>query len=257
LIIGDTNEQDCYPETQRQIRQAAIEGRIEIWGKKEIPPRHLSSPRISSEIWSKIPPEYWRDYRLSSLATGEMWDGHDHTWAEPHITRGILAGVYWSLRVHRWEIEREWPRPRASPIKPKDDAQDEWDYLVSKKNGTGPVRDKPVGEALAYVLIGRWGERFMTAVEQGLARSNDVSQQMRQLAHDGRLRVWGRRTESGIHELIPPDYWIDHQFEWFDLLRGNGTTKQTEPPASDRRYVDLMVSRAEIEEVMPYVRPSD
>lgn len=109
--IGDTDFQGCYPEARRQVRQAGLDARLEIWGKKAIPPSHLSAPLECSEVWSPIDPDYWQDFRLNSMAIGSTWDAHPHTEAEPHVSQGIISGQYWALRVHKPKIEIIWPRP--------------------------------------------------------------------------------------------------------------------------------------------------
>jgi hypothetical protein len=101
--IGDTDDQRCYPETLRVIRQSAELGRIRIRGKRELEP---PSPRgYPSEIWTEIEPAYWRTHKLNSMATGEYWEHHDHSYGEPLIIDA--QDRYWSLRVLRPEIEKE------------------------------------------------------------------------------------------------------------------------------------------------------
>lgn len=111
-VIGDRDEHECYPEARRQFRQAAATGQIDVWGRKGIAPTHMDAPKSCSEIWTIIDPDHWQDYKLNSMATGEMWDGYDHTNAEPHVSHGIQAGQYWSLRVHEYQIKREWRKPK-------------------------------------------------------------------------------------------------------------------------------------------------
>lgn len=110
-VVGDSDEQGCYPEARRQFRQVAAEGRIDVWGRRGIAPAHLNAPKTCSEVWMLIEPDYWHDYKLNDRATDEASVESDHTSAEPHVSHGIWAGKYWALRVHEYQVVREWPKP--------------------------------------------------------------------------------------------------------------------------------------------------
>lgn len=77
---------------------------------------------------------------------------------------------------------------------------------------------------------------------------------IRQIAYDGAIRVWGRRDAGGLYEEIPKEYWRDHNLNWFSLLRGEAETDGAKNSLVKGAFKDLMVSRAEIEKEMPYVR---
>lgn len=116
-VIGDDNLHGCYSEARRQIRQAALENRLEIWGRKEIPPVTMSTPLGASGAWSKIEPDYWNQYELSSLAVGEHFEQRDHTWNEAF--KNEVGQRYWELRVRKAQVERLWrkdnPEARVPP----------------------------------------------------------------------------------------------------------------------------------------------
>ena len=143
-----------------------------------------------------------------------------------------------------------------------DEAQDgyseEFDWYAAKREGrTKIVRDKSLGEALAYSGLGHWGKQFVDAAAHGIGAANVPLKKFEQLAYDGRLHVWGKSDQhSDFYEEIPREHWKKNQVEWFDLLRG---MPRTEPrgQTGDPPYYDLMVSRAEFEEAMPYVRQPD
>jgi hypothetical protein len=104
--IGDDDEHNCYPEARRQIRQAALEDRLEIWGRKEIPPNTLTAPLGASGAWSKIEPSYWTEYELNSLAASEHFEGREHTWNE--AIKNTIGQRYWELRVREAHVSRLW-----------------------------------------------------------------------------------------------------------------------------------------------------
>jgi hypothetical protein len=110
-VIQDRDDGQCFPEARRQLRQKALEGRIDVWGQKEIPPRHYKD-QSHSAVWSRIDPTYWHEYEISPLATGELFEDRDHTWNEAHIS--WKGSRYWSLRVRQQEIEMIWRKPRPS-----------------------------------------------------------------------------------------------------------------------------------------------
>ncbi len=105
-VIGDDDFQNCYPEARRQMRQAALEDRLEIWGRKEIPPITLSTPLGGSGAWSRIEPSYWAEHELNSLAIGQLFQEREHTWEEAFKNK--IGHRYWELKVRRAQIERLW-----------------------------------------------------------------------------------------------------------------------------------------------------
>jgi hypothetical protein len=108
-VIGDTNDGNCYPEARRQIRQAALEGRVEIWGRRQIPLDHMKSPLAGSEVWTSIAPEHWEEYELSAYATDPMFANQPHT--QPESWRGTNLTRHWELKVREKQIRRIWKHP--------------------------------------------------------------------------------------------------------------------------------------------------
>jgi hypothetical protein len=105
-VLGDTDRQGGYPATLDAIRQAALDGRIEIWGKRELPPP--MEPGLSSDEWTPINPMFWRTHQINSLASDKMSEGCLHTCSNPLIY-GEQNGC-WSLRVRLPELEKIWAK---------------------------------------------------------------------------------------------------------------------------------------------------
>ena len=103
--LGDADKQGGYPETLEAIRQAALDGRIEIWGRRELPPP--IEPGLSSDEWTPINPLFWRTHQINSLATDKMSEDSVHSYSNP-IIYGEQNGC-WSLRVRSSDIEQIWP----------------------------------------------------------------------------------------------------------------------------------------------------
>lgn len=103
--LGDADKKGGYPDTLEAIRQAALDGHIEIWGKRELPPP--MEPGLSSDEWTPINPLFWRTHQINSLATDKMSEGSIHSCSNP-----IIYGEQnscWSLRVRLSDIEQIWP----------------------------------------------------------------------------------------------------------------------------------------------------
>ena len=114
-----------------------------------------------------------------------------------------------------------------------------------------PTRDVSLSEGLAFATFGEWGKTFYDAVTAGLVPSNEPLMRFRQLAHDGALLAWGKRSENGIFQLIPNEHWIDHNVEWFDLLRGTARTENATHTTPDP-FLEIMVSRVQFEKEWPH-----
>lgn len=106
-VIGDNGYGTSYAETRRRIRQAAKDGAIEVWGKREImPTSHGSRPRFK-DVHSKIERSYWNNHSITDHATQECSDNSTHTAPEEQLM--YQRDRYCGLRVDRSEIEAEWP----------------------------------------------------------------------------------------------------------------------------------------------------
>ena len=115
-----------------------------------------------------------------------------------------------------------------------------------------PIRNATLSEGLAFAALGEWGKTFYDAVIAGLVPSNEPLIQFRQLAHDGTLSAWGKRSENGIFQLIPNEHWVDHNVEWFDLMRGTARTENVTHTTPDP-FLEIMVSRVQFEKEWPNV----
>ncbi|MBJ7499015.1 MAG: hypothetical protein JHC57_04590 [Sphingopyxis sp.] len=117
-VIGD-DAATHFAKSRTQLRQAALDGRVQIWGRQGISPAHMKAPLTCSEVWTKIPADYWRDYRLNNNAAVDASDALDHTDAEQHVSHDILANKYWTLRVDKQAVEQNWRLPKEpSPSSP-------------------------------------------------------------------------------------------------------------------------------------------
>lgn len=104
MVLGEADEKRLYPATRDAIRQAAAQGDIEIWGRRELPvPMESGFP---SEVWTPINPLYWRTHIINFLAASEMWEAEIHSASEP-----LMIGEtsrYWALQVKPSDVDRFW-----------------------------------------------------------------------------------------------------------------------------------------------------
>lgn len=85
-----------------------------------------------------------------------------------------------------------------------------------------PERDVGIGEAIAFMCLGKWGSKFMEAVGAMGVDATANYNSLLQAAADGTIPVWGKRQNYGVYEPIAKEFWFENDFEWFSLLRGDG-----------------------------------
>ena len=149
--VGDDDFHDCYPEARRQIRQAALEDRLEVWGRKEVAPAHLTAPQAASSVWTKIQTDYWQEHELASIAISEHADDQAHTWTEGNILK--IGDRYWSLRVRQPEVERRWHPARETAPEAKR-APASWQALIaSGRDIVQRYRDEGMPETFGKYVV--------------------------------------------------------------------------------------------------------
>ena len=110
LAINDSAHDKCYPATLTALRQAALDGKIRLRGRRELDVR---GSQTFSDVSSDIPAEYWRVSVIGPMATSHQGIGYPHTNPETVYAWGP-KGVYEKKRyadltVNMQEIERLWP----------------------------------------------------------------------------------------------------------------------------------------------------
>lgn len=182
-------------------------------------PSHLDSPVTWSDIWTKIEPSYWRDFKLDPIATGELLDDRGHTEPEQHVSHN-LSRRYCSLRVGQPDIEREWPK--ALQAKPKPDLPLTGLLIrVYKKLGPPPHDDDQ-------------RQAFYRRVNLEISDKVAVHQ----------LHVWGRLGDLPLQAIYRHEWShgrFDHRGKRFVHAYDFGT----------RDFTDLHFNKAEIDEHWP------
>jgi len=95
-----------------EIRQAARDGRLLVWGRPES--AHLNRPYKPVEL---IPPEHWRDYGFDHLRC-YMGEEDYPARTEPDDDRQHpLNKGYADLWVNRTQVADLWPKPQAEGLR--------------------------------------------------------------------------------------------------------------------------------------------
>lgn len=235
-IIGDTEENECYAGARAALRQAAVEGRIELWGRKDIAPEHMKDDRQST-VWTKIRRDYWEQYELNPLATAAIYPDREHTWDES--LKGRRGNRYWALKADQAEMEREWPIPKKG-------------YDIDALNTglhrilTGQVGGKRPNLPLAGVLV-RVYRKLGGAPRQENRRAEfrrNVDLEIADQVNLNGMSVWGRVNDEPLRPVLNlHTARFDHMSGSVRVKDGNFIHYAT--------FTDLKFCKAEVDEVWP------
>ncbi|MDP3632378.1 hypothetical protein [Phenylobacterium sp.] len=109
------------------------------------------------------------------------------------------------------------------------------------------VRDKPLREALMFIVTRQWNFDPMTDGGDHLKGLSDALVEFRQHASDGAITVWGKADRSGVWQRIEPKYWVNHYVDLLDVLKSETRAKAYNQLATEPLFQELMVCRAEFE----------
>jgi hypothetical protein len=121
--------------------------------------------------------------------------------------------------------------------------------IAAPNHETEVEEDTPLGEAMAYMVTGRWGLAIKEVLREAFeAKPPDPFESFRRAAHRQKVRCWGRLDPDKLVRKIPTDHWSEHQVDAKALLMNDFARTWGHDGES---YVDLMVNRAEIEREFP------
>lgn len=226
-VLADNDRENCYPATLVALRQAALDERITIWGRKENRPSGLKEESWRP-VWTAIPAGYWEDFEFTAFVTTDEYDS-EHTW-NPNVAGFGRGNRYRDLKVDQAEIEREWARPtehrlvdRAEP--PNADIQLK-SFLgrIYKKLGWRP------SGASQFQL-----EAFHRKVNLEILDAMSLH----------KLHVWGRVGDLATRPISP----VEREFATIDHLKGELRSLGSEEDAIV--WTDLRFVKAEVDKVWP------
>lgn len=143
------------------------------------------------------------------------------------------------------EVKKEPSEPASKPVlrgvQTPDDAPEPDEWLVS---------------AVRLMVWGQWKAPVDTASTESRAHTflhdtNRCLVRMRQLAHTGKLHIWGKSDPARLPDLISQSYWNDHQIEILSVIDGRdewkATTERTANAGSSVKYEHLQINAQEVE----------
>jgi hypothetical protein len=110
-VIGDKREDNYYATTRIRIRQAALDGKLQIRGRRKM--KNLHQQLVFTEVHSDIPSSYWVNSRISVLATAVETEVENlHT--APETVDALEDNSYAELQATRDAVLHLWPSDNNS-----------------------------------------------------------------------------------------------------------------------------------------------
>lgn len=166
-------------------------------------------------------------------ASQHLWDKSAWLWFALLALGGVglVLSLYFLYALERFPGRHHWLQ-----------------HLVDSNR---PRRDVSLRGAIDRMATGDWVRPrdlslFKPEHDGGEAAIIIALRDIRQLARDGDLPVWGKIARYRSYEPIPTEYWGDGQIDIFSYLRGECQTEDR-PMASPRRWLELMTSRSAVE----------
>lgn len=171
---------------------------------------------------------------LGTAALAIVVPGATLLWLAIAVSSLTAAAWYW-LHMDRISRSDEAKPPQAEVVK----------------------RDLWLSDAIKWAVTGIWDLDDWPAGDEVLA----VAKEVRQLASDGDLTIWGKRADGDVWEFVPADYWKYCQVEWLSFIRGRAEMRteiaESGRTISPRFFHALMASRAQVIEQWPLATLSD
>lgn len=109
-------------------------------------------------------------------------------------------------------------------------------------------------DAVFYAVHGRWlGQNERALDQEGqFEKAAKILSEMRDLARDGKFKVWGKEGSSFAYDLIEPDYWRNYQIDTLAFAGKEPEHVKTEITSFSQHqkiYESLMISREQIEQI--------
>lgn len=112
-------------------------------------------------------------------------------------------------------------------------------------------------DAVHFVVHRNWESQYVQLGDtERLNKLFHAQKEIRQLATDGDLPIWGMNNFDGPLVLIEPDYWQRYNFEFMGSLQHTAhpeewQTENARPPNNLSIYRSLKTSKQKIEEFFP------
>ena len=120
-----------------------------------------------------------------------------------------------------------------------------------------PRPDVWLRDAVFYCVLRKWlgdGEQLELKGAQH-QQAADYLKEIRQLARNGDLIIWGKRWENSTHDPLPADYWAHHEVEYLELHRDSAQDVRTDSATPEGKdgdsYKSLRVNKWQFEQQWP------
>lgn len=171
------------------------------------------------------------------------------------ILYGILLWRVWDVRnVHHKDLSIQTKPQSSFGLK-----------VYSATAASPPERDVWLLDAIWRAHLGVWekpNEVAREAYDEGFWNRLGVliHEDIRQLAFDGKLPIWGKLNSTSLWTKIPNEFWDNHGVDWFEFRKGVPENLVTHvyglgslPPAHQvgGTYVALMTSKSAVDTIWP------
>lgn len=220
--VLDEPKENRWLRVGRELRDKLSTHELIAWGRQIDPITKRHSALI------EIPSRYWAHSEFVYFFLDDTQDDDSpHSWTPGNPpTRNDYADI----RFNRAQIIKFWP--------------------ALQKTQLTVARDASLREALMFATLGKWGGRPTDNTEV-LNQYSERLIEFRQMAFDGKLAVWGKRSQfgNGVWESIPASYWKEGTVDFLEALREKSKTEREGGFFNPEfvTYHEVMVSRAEFE----------
>jgi hypothetical protein len=162
-------------------------------------------------IWT-ILFEDWLKHQLERLVghtVAELMERFGSVGFPALASIAIIWFLYSYIKIH---LKAEFAGPRA-------EAQRHYPSESATANATifdpSWVRDVSLLDAIWRAHLGRWEAREVYPLENWEAKKPfyDLTDVIRQMAFEGQLPIWAKRRSSSLFEIVPPEFWRNHDLE--------------------------------------------
>jgi TIR domain len=127
--------------------------------------------------------------------------------------------------------------------------------VISALHGPMVKRDVWLADAIWRVFLNTWdlpphATRAPIGEQENQRFYDLVAIEFRQMAHDGQLPIWAKRSNSDLWEEVPEEYWKGHRVSYLNVVREDPTKLSVEEIRSLRRsneWREFMTSRAAVD----------
>jgi hypothetical protein len=229
------------PKVTDKITEKIKSGEVNTWGKRVEITQEYGARELRVHIdQEQFNQDDWKHREMLPLEASIPTEKKPQTRS---VGRSDDHVQFTALKVNEKQIRQAWTDTAIS--------NNSFNSLQTGKHDVWLV------EAVHYTVFRNWNAR-----EVSLSDSKELDElyqnqkQIRQLASDGDLPIWGMNNFSGPLVLIGTDYWQRYDFEFMGALQhtehpDEWKTENARPPNDLSIYHSLKTSKEVIEKYFP------